>query len=275
MPNAGRFSSLTETDVTLMIEATAPEAKDKEKLKAAIRQDHALRRAMAGDDRVFALVMGDDEGLLQASPVLYFEVLLRNAVKNLEQATHTVELSGAERVAVFDSKQVAELLSKEPVVDYLAAMLASFTKVESTVISVRVKPQVWRRLRFNDMDIDSLLRLCNAVEEESRFRFYRRIADLCLFILGVYPEFAQPRRYASPQPRATWRTLRGAREYEEEGRRFYKLASQHPEAKTLGMTEVFGLLHESFTSATKPLNFVSRHYLRSRRDRLFAVGGGA
>ncbi len=32
-------------------------------------------------------------------------------------------------------------------------------------------------------------RLCEVVGEEHRFGFYRRIADFCLFILGMFPEY--------------------------------------------------------------------------------------
>ena len=74
--------------------------------------------------------------------------------------------------------------------EYLAAMLASFTRVESYVRPVRVRRGVWRKVRYNDMDVDSLLRFCAEADEQQRLRFYKRIADVCLFVTGIFRDYA-------------------------------------------------------------------------------------
>ena len=216
--------------------------------------------------------MSDEEAFVRLSPALYFEVLFRQALKELEKASHTVERAGSQTIAVFDTEQVVSLLSQEPVLYYLADMLSSFTRINSYVIPVRVKPRVWRRIRFNDMDIDSLIRFGQGIDEESRFGVYKRIADVCLFVLGGFPEHAQGYPFSGAlRPQTSWRTRRGVQEYEEEGRRFYRLAGEHPAARMQELSDVFATLEENFAAARKPLNFISRHYFRHRKSALFSV----
>jgi len=267
--------SLSDADLDFVVDQAAPGARDRTTLKRLIVEDEAFRKGMLGDEKLFSRVAHDDEILLRLSPALYFEILLRNALKEMERSTYTVERTGAQRIAVFDTGDVVQLMSRAPTLDYLVDMLGSFTRIRSYVIPVRIRKGVWRRIRFNDMDIDSLQRMCETVDEESRFALYKRIADVCLFILGVFPEYAHfDYRYpysGEQRPRAALAGRRGMQEYEEEGRRFYRLAGEHPSAKELEMSEVLWLLHDNFNAAKKPLNFVSEHYLHRGKRRLFGV----
>jgi hypothetical protein len=40
---------------------------------------------------------------------------------------------------------------------YLVDMLTSFTKIESYAISIRVRKGAWKKIRFSDLDIHSLI----------------------------------------------------------------------------------------------------------------------
>jgi hypothetical protein len=266
--------NLSESDLDFVIQEAAPEFKGKERLKQLIREDSDFRKALVGDERVFHRVMSDEDIFLKITPYLFFEILLRRTLKELEKASHTVEKVAGKQVPVFDTKAVVSLLTKEEVLDYLTDMLASFTRTESYVIPVRVRKGVWRRIRFSDMDVDALSRLCEVTDEEQRFGLYKRIADVCLFILGIFPEYALP-DYPYP-PLAEVRSAitkgrKGVQEYEEEGRKFYKLAAEHQQAKALELSRVFWLLHENFDVARKPLNFISQHYIYSKKRQLFAA----
>jgi len=265
--------SLSEKDLDFVVQEVAPEFGDKVKLKQLIREDEAFRKGLVGDEKLFNRIMSDEEAILRISPALYFEVLLSKAQKQLEKASHTVERTGTQTIPVFDTKEVVTLLARQSVVDYLADMLSSFTKITSYVIPIRVRKGIWRRIRFNDIDIDALMRFCQAVDEENRFAVYKRIADVCLFVLGIFPEYAQfDYRYpfsGEVRPKIAGRVRRDAEEYEEEGKKFYKLAGQHPSARNLDLSEVFWLLHENFNAARKPLNFISEHYLHYKKHRLF------
>lgn len=264
---------LTEADLRFVIEEAGPDALDPEYLKQLIRDDSSFRNALVGDDRVFARVISsEEEELLRVSPPLYFEVLLRRALKDLGQASHTLERSGSETVVVFDTDEVSEFLSRGAVLHYLASMLASFIKVESYVIPVRVRRGTWRRVRFNDMDVDSLAKLAATVDEGQQFRYFKRIADVCLFILGIFPNYAQSAGRRVPVVGSVRRGRKTVEEYVGIGRRFYQTAGEHPASHAAGLSEPLLLLRDNFAVARKVLNFVSEHYLRYSRSRVFDVG---
>ncbi len=261
---------LSEADLDFVVREAAPDAADTEHLKRLIREDEAFRRALVGDERVFARVMTDEEVFLRISPALYFEVLLRRALVDLEQAVYTLEYDRAGTIPVFDTSAVVELLARRGVVGYLADMLSSFTRIRVSVTAVRVRRGIWRRVRTSDMDIDSLVRLCSAAEPEQRFAFYKRIADVCLFVSGLFPHSASSRLPGKLGPTPAARARRSLEEYVQEGQRFYELAAEHPAARALELTGVLGLLGENFTTATKPLRFIASHYLHSKGHQLFA-----
>ncbi|MBI4311970.1 MAG: hypothetical protein HY681_09325 [Chloroflexi bacterium] len=270
-----RELSLTDADLNFIVAEAAPGAGSPEDLKRLVQEDETFRRALVGDDRVFQRVTSDDEIFVKISPLLYFEVLLRKALREMEVATHTIERTGRQNIPVFDTRDVVELLSNPDLLLYLAHMLASFTRVHSYTTSVRVRRGIRRRVHYNDMDVDSLLRLSATVDEEHRFAFYKRIADVCLFISGVFPDYTHfDYRYPGSgqvRPLTTGRLRRSLEDYESDGRRFYGLAQQHPTAQLLSLEEVFGLLRERFTSARKPLAFIAAHYLHSQKQRLFGA----
>ncbi len=166
-------------------------------------------------------------------------------------------------------------MSRSAVLDYLSKMLASFTRIQSSVTSVRVRRGIRRRVRHNDMDIDSLVRLCADADEPRRYQLYKRIADVCLFMSGVFPDHTyMDYNYASTgetRPTSMLGTRRSIEDYEREGRRFYGLAEEHPAARALELTDVFGLLREHFNSARKPLTFMATQYLHSSGHHLFGA----
>ena len=269
--------SLTEEDLRFVVDESGQDALNPERLKHLIRDDPRFRNALVGDDRVFDRVVStEEEELLRVSPALYFEVLLRRALKDLGQESHTLERFGSETVVVFDTDEVTDFLSNGAVLDYLATMMASFTKVESYVIPVRVRRGAWRRVRFNDMDIDSLVKLVASVDEGQQFPYFKRIADVCLFVLGIFPNHAQSgaKRFAvgSPTVGGSRRGRRTPEEYTDIGRRFYQTAGGHYAADAAGLTEPLLLLRDNFSVARKVLNIVSERYLRYSRNQAFVVG---
>lgn len=261
--------NLTGDDLDFLVATAAPEIRDKARLERILREDADFRNAFLDDETTLRKVMSDREAFLRISPRLYFEILLRKARKELEIAGHTIEHGGPHKAAVFDTGQVVELLSRNAVLPYLADMLSSFTRVESYSFSYRVRAQVFRQIRFNDADTDSLIRHLDFAGEEYRFHFYKRIADLCLFVLGVFPESVRAAscypHSGEARPPAPGRSRRTPEEYEEEGRKYYKLASLHPMARGRELSEVFGLLHEGFHLARKPLHLIAGKYIHYER----------
>jgi len=272
-PLGAKGLRLSSRDLDFLVETTSPEVRDKPKVKEIIKKDQDFRNTFIQDAKVFRRVMDDDEILLKISPSLFFEVLLRKAASVLEEASYTVEKTSTMKIPVFDTKDVVELLTTESLLDYLVDMLSSFTKIDSYAISFRVKEGIWRKVRFSDLDIHSLVTLSEAVNDEHRLGFYKRIADICLFVLGIFPDYAE-RDYRYPfskdlRPQITCKARISPEDYEKEGRKFYKLAAEHQSAKELDLSEVFWALHDNFQKAKKPLNFIAEHYLQYKGYNLF------
>ncbi len=272
---SGRETSrFSDSDIRFLVETVAPQLLGRLEV---IRGDVQLIEGMLDQEieKVFQriLLTGEERLMTSISPTFLFEVLLRKAARDLRTQSYTIEKTGFQKVPVFDARDVANFLSEEGTVEYLSDMLASFTKVRSFAIAVRVRKGVWRRLRFSDMDVDSLIKFCESVDDEHRFAFYKRIADLCLFILGMFPEHVMPGYQATPNMDAIPARLRrlswSAEDYEEAGKRFYKLAGSHRDADILGLSEVLRRFHEKFTLARKPLVYISENLLRHKKRKLF------
>ena len=264
-PPAASMPGISEADLDFVISCLAPDAADPGALKRLAVGDAQFRDAMLGDDALLERVLNDDEIFVFISPSLYFEILLRRSRRDLRSAAYTEEREGGAFIPVFDTPRVLDFMERPGVIEYLAAMMASFTRIQSYVVPVRVRRGVRRRVRYNDMDIDSLTRFAAAAEPSQRFGYYKRIADVCLFVSGVFPDGAD---VASRHFR---RATRSAEDYEREGRRFYALAAAHPAARALELTGVFAELEENFASARKPLAFVSARFLHARKRRLFGA----
>jgi hypothetical protein len=272
-PNLGK-ARLSERDLDFLVGTTHPEVKDKYRLKQLIKEDEALRDNFIEDEKVFRRVMCDEEVFLRISPTLFFEILLRKTLKDLKEVGFTLEKTSRMTIPVFDTKEVVRLLAKKSLLQYLADMLSSFTKTQSYTVLLPVREGGWRQIRFSDLDLFSLMNLCQVVEDEYKLAFYKRVADLCLFILGIFPDYAE-REYRYPfsgkvRPQVRGKKRVSPEEYEKEGRRFYRMAAEHPYAKQLALSDVFWTLHSHFEKAKKPLNFIAEHYLQTSRQMLFA-----
>ena len=279
MTTSGQWPHFSEGDLDFVVEIVAPGAADPDALKRLLSEDAQFRSAMLSDDALIERVQSDDEVLLRISPALYFEILLRRSHKALETAAYTEERQGRASIPVFDTPDVIKFMERPGVVEYLASMMASFTRVHSYTVPVRVRRGVRRRVKYSDMDIDSLVKFASAAPHEQKFGYYKRIADVCLFLSGVFPDGAQ-RRTAGASGRAggtappvgrRWRMRRTIEDYEREGRIFYGLAQRHPAARALELERVFKTLEQNFTAARKPLTFVATRFLHARKRQLFGV----
>src|SRR4029077_3094962 len=56
----------------------------------------------------------------------------------------------------------------------------------------------WHKRRFSDIDLDDMIELARIIDPEMRPAFYKRIADIALFLSGIFSEhaalFATPRK---------------------------------------------------------------------------------
>lgn len=267
--------SLTRADVAFMVSTLMPGVTDKEHATDLVQADERFIDTMLNDDRLFQRLMASDDLLLQVSPALLFAVLLRRARQDLEQEAFTLERRQHQKVVLFDTDRVIELLDEAAVRDYLAAMLASFTRIVSVTVPVRIRRGIWRKYRISDIDVESLMHYCAILEETQRYEWYRHIGDACLFLTGMFPEYieAQHRYPLSRQlrPAARSRVCQSQEDYEAHGQAFYRLAAEHQQAHAEGIAKVLSTLAERFILAEKALGFIAERYLRFAKRRLFEL----
>ena len=265
----------THRDLRFVVQTLVPERSDLDHIVDLIHDDEPLLEAMLQDDRLLQQLLADDATFASVSPLFFFKVLLLRARRDLEQEMYTVERRHQQKVVLFDANRVVDLLRRPAVCDYLASLLASFTRIHSVTIPIRVRPGIWQRLRVNDLDVDSLLRYAQILDEDQRFGVHRRIGDACLFLSGLFPEYieAQQRYPHSGQPRLRLRStvLQSREDYETYGRAFYHLAAADEQARVEGLEETLTTLSEQFILAEKPLSFLAEHYLGLHKNHLFAL----
>ena len=268
---------LSEADLDAVAKAVSSPPSEREELRRLLAQNEDARSRALGTDALFHRLVTDDDELAPVSPRLFFEVLLRRTVRDFSSRGHTVERSGRHRLPVFDVERVVELVAVPAVLHYLAQMLASFTRVESRTERVWVRRGIVRKVRYSDMDIRSLMRLARRTEEEHRFPLYRRAADLCLLMLGIFPDHAATAaRYPGTgalRAHDARRRRHTTEEYEALAARMYGLGAAHPAAAANGQSEPMRAIGERITEVKKPLNHLAEHYLGFRRDGLFGEGG--
>jgi hypothetical protein len=202
-------------------------------------------------------------------------VLLRKAEEEFEKSGWTVEKVGQNKIPVFDNDKMTDYISDESILEYLSNMLCTFTRIDSFTIPVRVKKGIWRKIRFSDMDIDSLIRLSSVIEEANRFFYFKRIADLSIFILGVFPEYiAQDYRYPYSQnlrPKLTERIKRSEDGYRKEAKIYYSLAAVRKESYISGLSSVLSKMENNINLAVKILDFITQHYLHITKYEFFEI----
>ena len=241
-----------------------------------LAEDEAFRSAVLGGDSLFKRVVALDDALVRVSPRLFFEVLPRRSVQELGRGAHVLERAGTQRVPVFVNDRAVRVVAEPAVLDYLAQMLASFTKVESHTSRVRVRRGVWQGT-LQRPDVASLLRLAHEVEEAERTAVYRRAADASLLILGMFPDFpATATRYPGTGALRPRRARLSTEEYETIAARAYGLASQDRAAADAGLAEPMRVLSEHVLEAKVPLNHLAERHLRFTRSAQFGhMGSGS
>jgi hypothetical protein len=259
---------LSDDDLGILTDILTPGHGDKPRMIRMMREDDEILKAMISDMKVFEYLTKNQESFVKVSPLLFFTVLLVRAKSELKNRPYTVEQKSRRRTFVFDSGAVAELLEKEGVLPYLADMLVSFVKINSFSVMTRVRPGVWNRFRFSDFEVEDLIKYSRMIEEGQRFLPYKRIADICLFVSGVFPDFVAANEMNRDR-RARGLAQFSKEDFSSRGTHFYRAAALHHEALYQGMREVLLKLSDDFELAVKPLSYLSTHYLGLLKDRIF------
>jgi hypothetical protein len=258
----------SERDLLFLIKTLIPNCSDCTRMMRVLRDDEEILEGMLSDEKLFKILIENPDSIIRVSPHLFFTVLLNRVKNDLKSKSFTVERQARLQMIVFDSDEVYDLVNEIKMRNYLADMLTSFVKINSFTIPIRVRKGVWRKFRFSDFDINSLIKYSQMIDEEQRYHPYKRIADICLFTIGIFPDFLHLNRAGlSEQFRGL--TQKSREDFTNYGRYFYKAAARHKVAQLQEIDQLLMTLSENFMLAAKPLNYMVSQYLGNLKDELF------
>jgi hypothetical protein len=171
--------------------------------------------------------------------------------------------TNGKRIPVFEGPAVAEMLSDKPIRDYLAEMLSSFVRTNNGIIYWKERG-TWHKRRFSDIDLDDMVELARIIDPEMRPALYKRIADLALFLSGIFPEHAI---YFGGPRKTLFSAKRTLKDYEQAGKRFYNVAAR--ETDQTQWKPVLETLAGKFALARMALNSLSDRYVKTLRTQYF------
>ncbi|MFP4231640.1 MAG: hypothetical protein ACLFRR_07325 [Spirochaetaceae bacterium] len=248
-----------------------PQRPDRNRVVAMLRDDEDILDGMVSDPALAEHILQNPEPVLDVSPQLLFAVLLIRAREDLRIRPFTFEKATNKMMVIFDTTRILELLERKSVLVYLSQMLASFVKIRSFSVIVPVRRGIYRRYSFSDFDVESLIRFSEVAEGAERFSIYKRIADVCLFTVAIFPEYLLPTVAGEGERRRLVRNREKKRmeDYHECGKYFYKEAARLPVPSAEEAREVLAELSRKFDVAVKPLGFLADHYLGPLRTKAF------
>jgi hypothetical protein len=255
---------LTESDLKFVVETVATRRRDHDHIIDLVRDKEDLLEPMLEDPKLAERLIREQGVFVRVSPYLMFTVLLRRVHRDLEGVSFVFERDArGKRIPVFEASQAVELLGDPTMREYLTEMLCSFVRTNSGLLYWKERG-AWRKRKFSDVDMDDMIALCHLVEPSFKPRLYKRIADIALFLTGIYPDHAS---FFVRRPRSQAARRRTVPDYEREGRRFYSLAAREVEPPWPAF--VFEGLAEKFTLAREALNVLNDCYLEPLRAGYF------
>ena len=214
---------LSESDLRFLVETVATDRRDYDHIINLIRDKEDLLEPMLDDPKLSDRLFRDEEALVRVTPHMLFSVLLRRLRRELEKEAYVLDVdTDGKHIPVFEGPAVAEMLSDKPIRDYLAEMLSSFARTNNGIIYWKERG-TWHKRRFSDIDLDDMVELARIIDPEMRPALYKRIADLALFLSGIFPEHAA---YFGGPRKTMFSAKRTLKDYEQAGKRFYNVAAR-------------------------------------------------
>jgi hypothetical protein len=212
----------TAEDVEFILGVLAPQSGAAECL-VKLLADETARDLILDDESLFRALL-EQRRCLRVSTHFYFYVLVR----------HVFKRSGIE------NREVA---------DYVAEVLANYSRIENTRCVLGAKPQ----------PLDYFFEMVAALEQaddHTGFFIRTHIGNHSLFLSGIFPGRIRYRAEHKGAPNLKY--------YEELGRANFRVASDHRLAHKYDLASIFGTLSERFHATRLALNDLT--------DRLFSLG---
>ncbi len=183
---------LTDADLRALVHADEVSAAEADARIQGLRRAPALLLDVLDRPAVSAALINvpsarAGQRFTLVSPFLVFAAAIHRVAADLSRIGYVPERTAPGlRVPVFDGPLLNAYLAKPVHRLFLAELLASFARSSSGVI-VTHTAQGLRRRRWNDLDLERLAGLLDALPEQQRPPVWRRLGDLALFLAGVFP----------------------------------------------------------------------------------------
>ena len=293
----GYLQHLTDRDLALLARGVPEVAGAPDPAAALRRRPESIEELLGRPATVAAVLPTGDAGPIDpdlfdaVSPFLMFATAVHKTAADLDGTTYVLEWLGPRhRAPVFDVSGLREFLAVPWHRLFLAELLASYTKVSSGSVVVPTRRGL-RRVRFSELDPVRLAGLLDVVPEAEHPGIYRRLGDLALFLIGVFPdhtalhgisELGEGRllragrleaRAAGPGTAAIpgMGDPRAVELLEMLGRRWYRLAHALVPAPAPVNVGLLGELAEHFGDARRILNVLTDRYLFTFRSQWFGT----
>jgi hypothetical protein len=212
------LSGLTQGDLRFLVERFPAAGQSYEAIAANIQSMPSTLESWLSSEYAFREIVNRRELLLDVSPFLLFNVLLRRSLGKLRTAP--------ERKAV----------------NYIANVLALFARTDRLY---RVQPGD-RETKTYIVDM-----LAEAAEADGarQFCIYAHVGNFTLFVTGVFPAWIEHRHRYKRRP-----VDRGY--YAQQGQTYYHQAAVHHLARDYGLDDVFMRLALNFDGYARALNYM-------------------
>lgn len=137
------------------------------------------------------------------------------------------------------------------IADYIANVLAAFLDVNK-LRAIPGHPDMQA-----DFISDLLIAGANAGKEHA-FMIHAQVGNVSLFLTGIFPDHVQHRARMRGAPDISF--------YEQVGSSNYRLASDHRQAQSCGLNEVFRTVSNHFTDVRQGLNQLTERFLHVEPD---------
>lgn len=217
------LARLEDRDIRFLLDNFPGAGEDQRNALEVIKRMPTTLESMLDSDYVFKSMTRDHALLLDVSPFLMFNVLLR-------------------RSADIDRSSLSR-----SVINYIANLLSLFAHIDRA-----------RRIQRHDSDsveyIVDMISQAQGARPERQFVIHAHIGNYSLYMTGMYAKYLRYRhRYK--------RRAIDINYYLDQGQAYYSQASQHSLAPEYGLREVFAQLSGMFDFYRHALNHMSNHYL--------------
>ena len=217
------LSGLADRDLRIIAEHFPAPGANYEDIARCIDNLPTTLESVLNSEFLFQKVCGQSKLLLEVSPFLLFNVLLRHSLIDHRQR--------------LDRK----------IINYIANLLSLFVRTDRLF---RVQPG---DPTCREYLVDLISESAQA-DSERQFLIYTHIGNYSLFVSGLFPRWIEYRQRFRRRPV-------GNDFYVNFGRTYFRQAADHRLAHELGLDDVFFRLAMLFDSYRGALNQIARNYL--------------